>query len=247
MLHACAWRWFRRFCVAPPPTFGSFAPRSPREEIRPSGVWLKQSVSPQQEGAPDADQHHVPQPRRHQRHQGVRAGKVERVNKYLDRASEAHVVWARAAPPPSRHHHPRRPVLHARPEKSDDMYASIDLAMDKIERQLKRYKEKLKHHRALPTTPRAEQIGALNDRLSIHARGASPRSAGRSADDHPHRRAAGEADVVDEAVMQMDLLNNDFLVFTNARRRGDQRGLPPQGRPLRSHRGPRPAQRAPAR
>ncbi len=30
-------------------------------------------------------------------------------------------------------------------EKSEDMYKSIDLAVDKLERQLKRYKDKLRH------------------------------------------------------------------------------------------------------
>lgn len=31
-------------------------------------------------------------------------------------------------------------------ERSEDMYSSIDLAMDKIERQVRRYKEKLRDH-----------------------------------------------------------------------------------------------------
>src|SRR6476469_69410 len=73
--------------------------------------------------------------------------KVERANKYLDRAGEAHVVLTL-----ERHlHHADITitsgafVLRGR-EKSEDMYASIDLAMDKIERQLRRYKEKLKTH-----------------------------------------------------------------------------------------------------
>lgn len=73
--------------------------------------------------------------------------KVERVNKYLDRAGEAHVVLGTER---HLHHaditiHSGRWVLRGK-EKSEDMYASIDLAMDKIERQLRRYKEKLKHH-----------------------------------------------------------------------------------------------------
>jgi ribosomal subunit interface protein len=32
-------------------------------------------------------------------------------------------------------------------EKSEDMYASVDLAMDKLERQLRRYKDKLRDHK----------------------------------------------------------------------------------------------------
>src|SRR5438309_10226530 len=75
------------------------------------------------------------------------ADKVERVNKYLDRAGEAHVVLSL-----ERHLHHADITIHSAGwvlrgrEKSEDMYASIDLAMDKIERQLRRYKERLKHH-----------------------------------------------------------------------------------------------------
>src|SRR5947208_1261267 len=73
--------------------------------------------------------------------------KCERVHKYLDRAGEAHVVLSL-----ERHlHHADITIMSGAwllrgREKSEDMYASIDLAMDKIERQLRRYKEKLKTH-----------------------------------------------------------------------------------------------------
>src|SRR3712207_4561644 len=73
--------------------------------------------------------------------------KVDRVNKLLDRAGEAHVVLSL-----ERHLHHADITIHSGSwvlrgrEKSEDMYASIDLAMDKIERQLRRYKEKLKNH-----------------------------------------------------------------------------------------------------
>ncbi|NPC87077.1 ribosome-associated translation inhibitor RaiA, partial [Pyxidicoccus fallax] len=73
--------------------------------------------------------------------------KVERVNRLLDRAGEAHVVLYL-----ERHLHHADITIHSGAwvlrgrEKSDDMYASIDLAMDKIERQLRRYRDKLKTH-----------------------------------------------------------------------------------------------------
>ena len=75
--------------------------------------------------------------------------KVERVNKYVDRPMEAHVVLSS-----------ERHVMHADIQihvaqsdlvlrgkaKEEDLYASVDVAMDKIERQLRRYKEKLKSY-----------------------------------------------------------------------------------------------------
>ncbi len=139
--------------------------------------------------------------------------KVERVNKYLDKATEASVVLS-----VDRHIHQADITVHSGTfvlrgkERSEDMYASIDLAMDKIERQLKRYKEKLKghhgkdrvHHRqhlvdvkhhvlanTEPETAEAPRVVKTNDFLA-----------------HPMS--------IDEALMQMDLMNNDFLVFTNS-------------------------------
>src|ERR1700722_1920438 len=77
--------------------------------------------------------------------------KVERVHKYLDGVSEAHVVLA-----VERHLQHADITVHAGHfflrgrEATNDLYASIDKAMDKIERQLKRYKEKLKERRGQP-------------------------------------------------------------------------------------------------
>src|SRR6478672_6738307 len=91
--------------------------------------------------------------------------KVERANKYLDRAGEAHVVLSL-----ERHlHHADITiqsgswVLRGR-EKSEDMYASIDLAMDKIERQLRRYKDKLKTHHGRERVHHRQ--GLINSSLS---------------------------------------------------------------------------------
>src|SRR5205814_9023993 len=73
--------------------------------------------------------------------------KEQHAHEYRDRAGEAHVVLSL-----ERHLQHADITITSGPfvlrgrEKSEDMYASIDLAMDKIERQLRRYKERLKHH-----------------------------------------------------------------------------------------------------
>jgi putative sigma-54 modulation protein len=143
--------------------------------------------------------------------------KVERVNKYLDRATEANVVLSLER---HLHHadisiHSGTYILRGR-EKSEDMYASIDLAMDKIERQLKRYKEKLKgHHGRERVHHRHELVEQMMIRHQVF--------------EAPNEVAVDGGQVVvktneflaqpmgiDEAIMQMDLMNNDFLVFTNS-------------------------------
>jgi putative sigma-54 modulation protein len=167
--------------------------------------------------------------------------KVERVNRLLDRAGEAHVVLSL-----ERHLHHADITIHSGAwvlrgrEKSDDMYASIDLAMDKIERQLRRYRDKLKtHHGKERVHHRQDLVNQLKVR---HAVFEMPPDVDEVAEPAPGAPAAAEprpltvapaADVppsarverathltvtplsVDEAVMQMNLMNNDFYVFHN--------------------------------
>ncbi|NTX09335.1 ribosome-associated translation inhibitor RaiA [Myxococcus sp. CA056] len=167
--------------------------------------------------------------------------KVERVNKLLDRAGEAHVVLSLER---YLHHaditiQSGAWVLRGR-EKSDDMYASIDLAMDKIERQLRRYRDKLKmhhgrdrvHHRqdlvnslkvrhAVFEVPEAEELAVIaatsTSEPSTTMKAADPVDTAASAATRVVR--ATQLTVkqlsVDEAVMQMNLMDNDFYVFHN--------------------------------
>jgi putative sigma-54 modulation protein len=130
------------------------------------------------------------------------------VDKYLDKVTEAHVTLSL-----ERYLHQADVNLHAGhfhvrgKEKSEDMYASIDTAIDKIERQLKKHKERLKNHRpahvhqAGPVRVRYEVFSAKEDD------GLSPELIRRD-------EFLAKPMSVEEALMQMDLLNNDFLVFT---------------------------------
>ena len=98
-------------------------------------------------------------------------------------------------------------------EKSDDMYASIDRAIDKIERQLKRYREKVKRHK-----PR-QGAGNYRVRLNIvegmpaeEAQEVTPEISTRITQTEEYAAAPMS---LDEAIMQMDLLDNNLLVFQN--------------------------------
>lgn len=138
--------------------------------------------------------------------------KVERVNKYLDKATEAHVTLS-----VERHLHHAEIRIQSGPfilrgkEKSEDMYASIDLAMDKIERQLKRYKEKMKSHGGRERVHHRDQL--IRHKVFEHpgAEHSEPPSKIVKTNEFLAQPMA-----VEEAVMQMDLMNNDFYVFTNS-------------------------------
>jgi putative sigma-54 modulation protein len=73
--------------------------------------------------------------------------KLEKVKKYFDRPIEAHVVFSL-----ERHVHHADLTIHSGSfslsgkGKSENMYHSIDLAVEHIETQLRRSKEKLKNH-----------------------------------------------------------------------------------------------------
>ncbi|WP_224243290.1 ribosome hibernation-promoting factor, HPF/YfiA family [Hyalangium gracile] len=163
--------------------------------------------------------------------------KVDRVNRLLDRAGEAHVVLSL-----ERHLHHADITIHSGSwvlrgrEKSEDMYASIDLAMDKIERQLRRYKDKLKSHHGRERVHHRQDLvnqlsrvrhavfempGDQEEAAPAEAQATSspPPAKPEAADSSPRMLRTTHLTVqalkVDEAVMQMNLMNNDFYVFHN--------------------------------
>ena len=95
------------------------------------------------------------------------------------------------------------PVLRAR-EASSDMRASIDLLVDKLERQVKRYRQKRRHEherhheRANGAVPAAASIPSTEGTMIVKTKqfvlnGMSP----------------------EEAVEQLELIGHDFFVFRN--------------------------------
>jgi len=140
--------------------------------------------------------------------------KVMRLKKYIDSPMDANVVLAK-----QKYRYiadirvSTRGVVMRGEENSEDMYSSIDLAMDKIERQARKYKDKIREYEPVKL---GEQIRVRHDIMELEQESAEqqdePRVV-RSSEFHAKPMS------VDEAVMQMDLLNNSFLVFTNANTR----------------------------
>ena len=84
--------------------------------------------------------------------------RIEHIEKYFDRAVEAHAVLSL-----ERYLHHADITIQAGSYllrgkvKSEDMYKSIDEAVDKIEKQLKRYKDKMKTTKRGPREDEAAQ------------------------------------------------------------------------------------------
>jgi putative sigma-54 modulation protein len=96
-------------------------------------------------------------------------------------------------------------------ELTEDMYSAIDMVMEKIERQVRRYKDRIDSHRPAP-----------GPEVLVHYEVMEPVEAQAKSPEYKvvkSSRFFARPLSIDEAVMQMNLLGNEFLVFTNAESR----------------------------
>ncbi len=137
-------------------------------------------------------------------------GKVEHIQTYIDRPSEAHVVlYVENLEHKADINLKAGPFLLRGRAKSNDMYASIDAAAERIERQLKKHTEKLKSHKAVERANGTKAVDVRHEVLDV-ARAPSERVVKSSS-------FQAKPMSLDEAVLQLDLLNSQFFVFQNAK------------------------------
>jgi putative sigma-54 modulation protein len=137
--------------------------------------------------------------------------KIGRVSKYLRRPMEAHVILA-----VDKKSHRAEISLFANgkslfsEEETGDLYSAIDLALDKIERQVKKLNAKRKNHQSDKNNV-VQKSG-----IRVHVL-AADRVDERGAPEVIRTRSIPAKPMsVEEAVMQMDLTDDEFLVFRNA-------------------------------
>ena len=135
--------------------------------------------------------------------------KVQRVRKYLVNPLEAAVTLTT-----EKHGYiaevnilANRITINGK-EKGDNMFSAIDLVMDKVERQVRKYKDKIQKHK------QNSQLTDLSFRMDIiDSEGIEDDVAPKIV--HTENLFAKPMSV-DEAVMQLDLTAKEFLVFRNA-------------------------------
>ncbi len=101
-------------------------------------------------------------------------------------------------------------------EKSENMYSSVDLALEKLERQMRRYKEKIRGHKPAHRNKRftmdviLPNEGEMGEEIEDDsARDEAVKLVRRDTYDAPSMS-------VDAAVMQLNLRDGQFFVFTNS-------------------------------
>ena len=162
--------------------------------------------------------------------QHVNARLEEGIEKYLDRVTDVKVVFSRES------HLYRVDILVNPGTHSDitikgqadstDVYAAFDQTADKIEKQLRRYKRKLKnHHKARVSDALFEA-----DKYVI----ADDKEEEAPEEDAPlviaEKKTAIETLTVSEAVMRMDLANLPALMFFSSVHGGIKYGIPSRRR-----------------
>lgn len=134
--------------------------------------------------------------------------KISRIKKYVEEPIEAHVVLK-----VEKFRHIAEVSIDANglringAEETDDMYSAIDLVADTIEGQVRRNKDKFRKRKSGPGA--RELLGA-----------AEMGGTAVPEDDHERRvirteQVNAKPMDVDEAAMQLDVSNGEFLVFTN--------------------------------
>ncbi len=134
--------------------------------------------------------------------------KVQRLKKYMAEPVDVHVVLVK-------HKYRNQAEIKVTSagtvmkgaEHTEDMYSSIDLVMDKIERQARKRKDKIREFRPV----------SLGDEIMVR-HGVLEQAA--EEEEGPRiintQEFSAKPMSVEEAVEQMSLMNNDFLVFLNA-------------------------------
>jgi len=133
--------------------------------------------------------------------------KLDRFDKYLDNPAEASVVLT-----VEKFRHIAEiniagdKLTITGSEQTNDMYAAIDMALDKLEKQIKKSKQKIRDRRS---ASKNRNRSLLEETDHLPDEDAERQIKIRNIEYKPMD--------IEEAVLQMDLIEDNFLVFTNAR------------------------------
>jgi len=132
--------------------------------------------------------------------------KVLRIQKYFSTITEAHVILSleKRSNIAEVIVHVNRAKIAAKEVNEDNMYTAVDLVMDKIERQVSKYKDKITSHKDLHRKARhnvfsSEEFAETKQTNVVKTESVSI-----------------QIMTVDEAIQEIGTVDDDFLVFKNS-------------------------------
>lgn len=145
-------------------------------------------------------------------HEGVKSyvkEKVEKLRKYIENPREVHVVLAVEK---FRHIAEITVVgdggIFNSQGRDNDLYAAIDQMVDKIERQVRERREKVRQKRADASSPKSP--------LPMRGKSGEEKEEGDLSSLVRRRRTVAKPMSLEEALSQLSLSKKDFLVFVNS-------------------------------
>lgn len=143
---------------------------------------------------------------------------LNKVTAHFDKASDADVVLSI-----EKHRQIAEINLHANGvrihgrETSPDMYSSIDAVIDKIERQVRKFKDRINRHQPRSAREARVYAHAVFAPVATNGHESAPAPAVATAHHEIDREKLPMKPLsIDEAVMQFELVDDPFLVFVNA-------------------------------
>jgi putative sigma-54 modulation protein len=133
--------------------------------------------------------------------------KLDRMDKLLDNPAEANVALS-----VQKHRHIAEVNISADrltiigKEETTDLYSAIDMVSDKLEKQIKKGKQKIRSHRNAAKTKSRDML--VNEPSFTDE---------DSAKEILVKNIEYKPMDIEEAAMQMELIQDNFLVFTNSR------------------------------
>jgi putative sigma-54 modulation protein len=145
-------------------------------------------------------------------HEGVKAyvkEKVEKLRKYVENPREVHVVLAVEK---FRHIAEITVVgdggIFNSQGRDNDLYAAIDQMVDKMERQVRERRQKVRQKRASASSPKPP--------LRLTGKAGEEKEEGDLSSRVRRRRMVAKPMSLEEALSQLHLSKKDFLVFVNS-------------------------------
>ncbi|HIJ74089.1 MAG TPA: ribosome-associated translation inhibitor RaiA [Candidatus Hydrogenedentes bacterium] len=141
---------------------------------------------------------------------------LEKVRGHFDRVIDASVVLS-----VEKHRHVAEINLHANgirihgKESSPDMYASVDAVLEKLDKQVRRFKDRINRHQPRKSKERRDYGHNVIEIIErVNEDNGKPPVAGHRVT--LREKLSMKPMSVEEASMQLELVDDDFVVFLNA-------------------------------